>query len=65
LRRTVGTLLPEVTDDLDLIRRWLGQKTLAMAMHYSSIADVSAKMRDALEKLDPLRTKSGTNVSDV
>lgn len=65
LRHTVGTLLREVTDDLDLIRRWLGQKTLAMAIHYSSTADVSAKMREALGKLDPLGTKSGTKVSNA
>ncbi len=65
LRHTVGTLLREVTDDLDLIRRWLGQKTLAMAMHYSSSADVSSKMREALDKLDPLGTKSGTKVSNA
>ena len=36
LRHTVGGLLREITDDLDLIRRWLGQKTLHMAIPDSS-----------------------------
>jgi integrase len=64
LRHTVGTLLREVTDDLDLIRRWLGQKTLAMAIYYSDTADTSSQMRDVVKKLDPLGSKSGTKVSN-
>ncbi|MFZ0127542.1 MAG: tyrosine-type recombinase/integrase, partial [Xanthobacteraceae bacterium] len=35
LRHTVGTLLIEAGADIDTVRRWLGQKTLAMAIHYS------------------------------
>ena len=35
LRHTVGTLLVEAGVNLDTVRRWLGQKTLAMAIHYS------------------------------
>jgi integrase len=31
LRHTVGTLLIEAGYDIDTVRRWLGQKTLAMA----------------------------------
>jgi integrase len=65
LRHTLGTLLREVTDDLDLIRRWLGQKTLAMAMHYSSTADTSKQMLDVVERLDPLGSKPGTKVSNT
>jgi integrase len=65
LRHTVGTLLREVTDDLDLIRRWLGQKTLAMAIHYSDTADTSAQMRSVVDKLDPLGSKPGTKVSNT
>jgi hypothetical protein len=42
--------LREITTDLDLIRRWLGQKTLHMAIHYSSGPDTS----DQIKNLDPL-----------
>ena len=65
LRHTVGTLLREVTDDLDLIRRWLGQKTLAMAIHYSDTADTSEQMRKLVERLDPLGRKARTKVSNA
>ena len=65
LRHTVGTLLREETDDLDLIRRWLGQKTLAMAIYYSDTADTSKQMLDVVERLDPLGSKPGTKVSNT
>jgi hypothetical protein len=55
-------LLREVTDDLDLIRRWLGQKTLAMAIHYSDTADTSEQMRELVERLDPLGSKANKTV---
>ncbi len=63
LRHTVGTLLREVTDDLDLIRRWLGQQTLAMAIHYSETADTSEQMRELVGRLDPLGSKERTKLS--
>jgi integrase len=60
LRHTVGTLLVEAGYDLDTVRRWLGQKTLAMAIHYSETADTSRRMSDVITKLDPLGSKSRT-----
>jgi len=45
LRHTVGTLLVEAGADIDTVRRWLGQKTLAMAVHYSETADTSKRMQ--------------------
>jgi len=64
LRHTVGTLLIEAGVDLDTVRRWLGQKTLAMAIHYSETADTSKQMRSAMNKLDPLGSKARTKVSN-
>lgn len=52
LRHTLGTRLREVTADLDLIRRILGQQTLSMAQHYSETADTSRQARKAVRKLD-------------
>lgn len=60
LRHTVGTLLVEAGFDIDTVRRWLGQKTLAMAILYSETADTSQRMREVIEKLDPLGSKSRT-----
>jgi integrase len=64
LRHTVGTLLIEAGADIDTVRRWLGQKTLAMAIHYSETADTSAKMQGIMKALDPLGTKRRTKVSN-
>jgi integrase len=64
LRHTVGTLLIEAGADIDTVRRWLGQKTLAMAIHYSQTADTSAKMQSLIGTLDPLGTKRRTKVSN-
>jgi integrase len=64
LRHTVGTLLIEAGADIDTVRRWLGQKTLAMAIHYSETADTSAKMQSLIGTLDPLGTKRRTKVSN-
>ena len=60
LRHTVGTLLIEAGFDLDTVRRWLGQKTLAMAIHYSETADTSDRMSQVIKKFDPLGSKSRT-----
>ena len=60
LRHTVGTLLIEAGFDIDTVRRWLGQRTLAMAIHYSQTADTSERMREVNEKFDPLGSKKGT-----
>jgi integrase len=63
LRHTVGTVLIEAGVELDIVRRWLGQKTLAMAIHYSEHANTSEQMSGAILKFDPLGSKRGT--SDV
>jgi integrase len=60
LRHTVGTLLIEAGSDLDTVRRWLGQKTLVMAIHYSETADTSKRMEEVMTKFDPLGSKRGT-----
>ncbi|WBL78367.1 tyrosine-type recombinase/integrase [Bradyrhizobium xenonodulans] len=60
LRHTVGTLLVEAGCDLDTVRRWLGQKTLAMAIHYSETADTSDRMNQVIKKFDPLGSKART-----
>ncbi|MGB7717496.1 MAG: site-specific recombinase, partial [Pseudolabrys sp.] len=59
-RHTVGTLLVEAGVNLDTVRRWLGQKTLVMAIHYSVTADTSKQMRGVLKKFDPLGSKTRT-----
>ena len=61
LRHTVGTLLVESGVELDIVRRWLGQKTLAMAIHYSEGANTSQQMSGAVLKFDPLGSKQGTS----
>jgi len=60
LRHTVGTLLIEAGYDIDTVRRWLGQKTLAMAIHYSESADTSKRMLGVMKKFDPLGSKKRT-----
>jgi integrase len=60
LRHTVGTLLVEAGCDIDTVRRWLGQKTLAMAIHYSETADMSRRMKNVLDLFDPLGSKKRT-----
>jgi integrase len=64
LRHTVGTLLTEAGVNIDIVRRWLGQKTLAMAIHYSDTADTSSSMNAAIKKFDPLGSKRRTKVSN-
>lgn len=60
LRHTCGTLLVEAGFDIDTAHRWLGQKTLAMAIHYSKTADTAEKMQDVIKKFDPLGSKKRT-----
>jgi len=55
---TACTLLIEAGADIDTVRRWLGQKTLAMAIHYSETADTSAKMQDLIGGARPARDQS-------
>lgn len=64
LRHTVGTLLVEAGVDIDTVRRWLGQKTLAMAIHYTETADTTERMDGIIGKLDPLGSKRRTNLSN-
>jgi integrase len=49
LRHTCGTLLVEAGFDIDTVRRWLGQKTLAMAIHYSETADTAEKLQEIIK----------------
>lgn len=60
LRHTVGTLLVEAGHHLDTVRRWLGQKTLAMAIRYSETADTSDRMSQVIKKFDPLGSEPRT-----
>ena len=57
LRHTCGTLLVEAGFDIDSVRRWLGQKTLAMAIHYTDSADTSERLRKMMPGFDPLGSK--------
>ena len=50
-------MLAEADASLDDIRRALGQKTLAMAQHYTERAQRHSAVRRAVEKLDPLGTQ--------
>jgi integrase len=59
LRHTVGTLLAEAGGSLDLIRRVLGQRTLAMAQHYTETASLDKATRGLIDGFDPLGNKSG------
>ncbi len=52
LRHALGTRLREAGAEMDDIRRILGQKTLAMAQHYSETADRSEHARGLIAKLD-------------
>src|SRR5215471_18417527 len=65
LRHTVGTLLVEAGCDIDTVRRWLGQKTLAMAIHYSETADTAGRMKRVLARFDPLGSKTRTKLSNM
>jgi integrase len=60
LRHTVGTLLIEAGYDIDTVRGWLGQKTLAMVIHCSESADTSHRIREVITRLDPLGSKLRT-----
>jgi integrase len=60
LRHTVGTLLVEAGFDIDTVRRWLGQKTLSMAIHYSETADTADRMESVMARFDPLGSKTRT-----
>ncbi len=52
-----GTLLIEAGFDIDSVRRWLGQRTLGMAIHDTKTADTSEKLRAMTACFDPLGTK--------
>jgi hypothetical protein len=65
LRHMVGTLLVEAGFDIDTVRRRHGQKTLAMAIHYSETADTAERRAGALVRFDPLGSKSRTQLSNA
>ena len=54
-------MLAKSETSLDDIRRALGQKTVAMAQHYSERAKKRSAVRRAVEKMDPLGTKIVSN----
>jgi integrase len=60
LRHTCGTTLVEAGFDIDSVRRWLGQKTLAMAIHYTNTADTSQRLAQMMDQFDPLGSKQRT-----
>jgi len=60
LRHTCGTTLVEAGFDIDSVRRWLGQKTLAMAIHYTETADTSQRLARMMDEFDPLGSKQRT-----
>jgi len=60
LRHTCGTTLVEAGFDIDSVRRWLGQKTLAMAIHYTDTADTSQRLAQMMDQFDPLGSKQRT-----
>jgi integrase len=64
LRHTVGTPLVEGGVDIDSVRRWLGQKTLAMAIHYSETADRSCHMQEIVKTFDPFGSKKRIKMSN-
>jgi integrase len=64
LRHTVGDMLAESEASLDDIRRALGQKTLAMAQHYSERAKKRSAVRRAVEKMDPLGMRECLTTSE-
>jgi integrase len=64
LRHTLGTRLREAGADLDDIRRLLGQRTLAMAQHYSATADRSEASRKAVKRLDMLGNRERTKMEN-
>ncbi len=64
LRHSVATDLREAGFDSRTIADMLGQKTTSMAEHYSSEADLSAKLKGVVRKLDKRnarRTKVSTS----
>lgn len=52
LRHTCATRLAEMGFDSDTIADMLGQKTIAMAQHYSRRANTEKKLRGVVRKLD-------------
>jgi len=62
LRHTVATELRELGFDTRTIADMLGQKTESMAMHYSQDADLQAKLKPAVEKMESAE-KTRTEVS--
>lgn len=52
LRHTVATILAEMGKDYATIAQMLGQKTEAMAKHYSRRADMSKKMAETMGDLE-------------
>jgi integrase len=62
LRHTVATILAEMGKDYATIAQMLGQKTEAMAKHYSRRADMAKKMAETVAELEAevnRRKKSG------
>lgn len=62
LRHTVATILAEMGMDERTIADTLGQKTIEMARHYSSRADRSRKMEDAVKNFDLEENRRRTKI---
>jgi integrase len=62
LRHTVATELRELGFDTRTIADMLGQKTEAMAAHYSRTADLSTKLQDAVDRMAEA-DEAGTKLS--
>jgi integrase len=54
LRHTVATVLAEAGVEAETIAAWLGQRSTAMAMHYSREANRHSQVRAVLGKFNPL-----------
>lgn len=64
LRHTVATILAEIGMDDRTIADMLGQRTLAMAQHYSNRANRSRKLTGVVEQLDAEVTRRQRKGSD-
>ena len=62
LRHTVATILREMGKDARTIADMLGQKTEAMARHYSRRADMSRKNSATIAEFDAEVNRRRTNV---
>jgi len=65
LRHSVATIMREEGFDLSTIADALGQRTEAMAAHYSRDADLSRKMVGVVHRLDRAENERRSNLSNL